>query len=105
MHGPSILERCPGRAMNLGGDRGPDHSGLIKFVIVGVSRSGSGTPAALPASMHLMSQAMLRARVRIVCRPYRSWRTSSGVFPWTWFQYWEDTIGMLVMLKYFRRRS
>ena len=49
MHGPSILERRPGRAMNLGGDRGPDHSGLMKFVIVGVSRSGSGTPAALPA--------------------------------------------------------
>ena len=36
----------------------------------------------------------------MVCRPSRSWRTSSGVLPWTWFQYWEGTTGMLEMVKY-----
>ena len=41
----------------------------------------------------------------MVCKPSRSCRTSSGVLPWTEFQYWEDTTGMEEMVKYLFSRS
>ena len=34
------------------------------------------------------------------CLLYTSCRTSSGVFPCTWFQYWEETTGMELIVKY-----
>ena len=46
-------------------------------------------------------QAMLRPMLRMVCIPSKSLRTSSGVMPWTIFQYVEVTMGMLAMPKYF----
>ncbi len=56
--------------------------------------------AFLPAaSMHFSSQAMLWARVRVVCSPSSSLRTLSEVNPWIWFQYWEGTSGMLRTVK------
>ena len=36
----------------------------------------------------------------MVCIPSVSSRTSSGLFPWTWFQYWDVAIGILLMVKY-----
>ena len=44
--------------------------------------------------------AIFRARFLIVCRPSRSFFTSSAVKPCTWFQYVEEATGMLLMVKY-----
>lgn len=45
------------------------------------------------------SHAMFSPKVRIVCKPSASFRTSSGVNPCTEFQYCDDTIGMFEMVK------
>ena len=62
------------------------HISIHRIKLVGVtgSRSGAGRAA---ASRQRRIQARLRARVRMVCKPSRSWATSCGVLPWTWFQY------------------
>ena len=73
----------------------------MKLVFTGGSPAGGSIPAALPAAMHLRSQAMLQPRVRMTDRPSSSCRTSSGVLPWTMFQYREDTTGIWLMVKYF----
>ena len=72
----------------------------MTFVRTGGSGSGVVMPAARPISMHLSSQAILRPSVRITCMPSRSCRTSSGVLPCTMFQYFEDTTGIQLMVKY-----
>ena len=43
---------------------------------------------------------MLRPRVRMTAMPSSSLRTSSGVLPWTMFQYREETMGIWLMVKY-----
>ena len=43
---------------------------------------------------------MFRPSVRMVWRPSLSWRTSSGVLPYTMFQYWLLAMGMPEMVKY-----
>lgn len=48
---------------------------------------------------------MLAASVLMVCMPSGSLSRSSARLPWTWFQYWEDTTGMLQIVKYLFRRS
>lgn len=58
----------------------------IKFVTAPRSRSGASRPCARPASMHFMSHAMFLPRLRRICIPSRSCRTSSGVWPNTTFQ-------------------
>ena len=55
--------------------------------------------------MHRSSQAMSLPRLRMICMPSLSCRTSSGVLPCTMHQYWEDTSGMWLMVKYFCRAS
>ena len=55
----------------------------MKFVRTGISRFGSGTPAARPASMQRRSHAMFSPSVRMVCMPSSSRTTSSGVLPCT----------------------
>ena len=44
----------------------------MKLVLTRSSGMGGSTPAALPASMHLSSQAMFRAKVRMICMPSAS---------------------------------
>ena len=58
----------------------------MKLVWLLRSDSGGVMPAALPASMHRSSQARLRPRLRMVCRPSASSATSPGVRPWATFQ-------------------
>ena len=41
----------------------------------------------------------------MVCRPSASRRTCSGLLPWTMFQYWDGTTGILLMRKYWLSRS
>ena len=41
----------------------------------------------------------------MICMPSRSCLTSSGVVPCVAFQYWDDTTGMLEMVKYLFSRS
>ena len=55
----------------------------IKLVRMLFSASGASMPAALPASMHLSTQAMLRPRLRMICMPSSSWRACSALEPWT----------------------
>ena len=43
--------------------------------------------------------------VRMIWSPSRSCRTSSGVLPWTMFQYCDETIGMFEIVKYLLSRS
>ena len=43
---------------------------------------------------------MLRARVRMVCSPSASSFASPGAPPCTLFQYWLETTGMPLMVKY-----
>ena len=78
---------------------------MMKCVGCHGSISGGLMPAALPAAMHLISQAMLSPKVRMICRPSRSWACSSGLRPWVAFQYWDDTTGILLMVKYLFSRS
>ena len=52
-----------------------------------------------------MSHTMFFARVLMVWSPSSSHSTSSGHDPWTWFQYCDDTTGMLHIVKYLFRRS
>ena len=42
---------------------------------------------------------MLRARVRMVCKPSASWRASPASRPWMLFQYWLEATGMPLMVK------
>ena len=44
--------------------------------------------------MQPSSQAMFRPSTRMICIPSSSWRTSSGVLPWTMFQYREEGMGI-----------
>ena len=78
----------------------PLYSYRIKFVLFFSSVSGSVTPAAFPASMDLSIQAMFLPRTRMICMPSSSFFTSSGHCPCTMFQYWEDTTGICVIIKY-----
>lgn len=55
----------------------------IKLVKTFCSAAGSCTPAFLPASMHLRSQAIFLPSVCIICRPSLSSMTSLGEKPWT----------------------
>ena len=55
----------------------------MKFVYTVSSRSGSGTPAFRPASIHFSKYAMFTPSVLIVCNPSTSCLTSSGDFPCT----------------------
>ena len=64
---------------------------LIKFVAIHGSCPGGSRFA---FRMDFSIQAIFFPRVRIVCRPSRSCRTSSGVLPWTEFQYCEVTTGI-----------
>jgi hypothetical protein len=48
---------------------------------------------------------MFLPSVLIVCSPSKSRRTSSGVLPWTEFQYCEVTMGILLIIKYLFSRS
>ena len=50
--------------------------------------------------MLFIRKAMLRPKVRIVCKPSLSSSTSSGLPPYTMFQYWLLTIGIPFMVKY-----
>ena len=75
---------------------------LIKLVDSGSSLSGRSTPSAFNAfSIH----AMLRARVRIVCKPSASFSASPGMRPCTLFQYCDGTTGMLLIVNYLFKRS
>ena len=48
----------------------------------------------LPSFIHFISHAIFSPRVRIICKPSRSCITSSGVLPWTIFQYLDETTGI-----------
>ena len=50
--------------------------------------------------MLFIKNVMLRASVRIVCRPSPSCSASPGARPWMLFQYWLDATGMPEMVKY-----
>ena len=50
--------------------------------------------------MLFIRKAMFRPRVRMVCSPSRSCRTSSAEPPYTMFQYWLLAMGMPLMVKY-----
>ena len=58
----------------------------MKLVRASLSAWGGWSPAAFPAWMHWTIQSRFRAKFRMVCIPSASWRTSSGVLPWTMFQ-------------------
>lgn len=60
----AINERCPAHE--------PDIFYLMKLVITGFSLTGSGMPAARPASIHLSSHAILRPSSRMTCIPSSS---------------------------------
>ena len=64
------------------------------------SLSGRSTP-----SNAFSIQAILRARVRIVCNPSASCSASPGKSPCTLFQYCYGTTGILLMVKYLFKRS
>jgi|GEM_PF-5732349 len=53
----------------------------IKFVKILGSRVGRDTPALRPAFLHFKKNAMFLARTRMVCKPSRSFSTSSGSDP------------------------
>ncbi len=80
-------------------------SQFIKWVKTVFSYAGFFTPFLLPDLMLSSIQARFSPSVRIVCRPSKSLRTSSGVKPCTIFQYWEPATIMLEMVKYLFRRS
>ena len=67
----------------------------MKLVRSGVSRTGTEIPAALPARRQCNKYVMLSASVRSVCKPSSSFNTSSGDEPCTWFQYCDETTGIL----------
>lgn len=73
---------------------------LIKFVRIRLSSSGSFNPIFSPRFLQLMKNAILFPRVRMVCNPSRSCRTSSGQAPCTMFQYCEVTMGICMRPKY-----
>ena len=75
---------------------------LVRSVRSGV---GGQMPAARAVSMHRISHAISRARLRIVCSPSRSCRTSAGQFPCTMLQYVEPTVSIREMPKYFPSAS
>ena len=64
--------------------------------------SGWGRPYwALPSWMAFMRNAMFRPSVRMVWRPSLSWRTSSGVLPYTLFLFWLLALGLRELVMYF----
>ena len=73
-------EMWPGLPMALPRLRGLQR---IKFVIGRRGFSGCWMPAALPASMHRSSQAMLRPSSCMTAQPSASCSTCSGFEPWT----------------------
>lgn len=73
---------------------------LIKLVWFPLSVSGSATPAALPASKHLIIHARFLARFLMVCMPSASCSASPGTRPCTRFQYVEPATGICDMPKY-----
>lgn len=72
----------------------------MKLVLSLGSYVGFAIPAFLPLSIHFSSHAMFCPKTLMVCSPSLSWLTSSDVKPCTEFQYWDDTIGMLQIVKY-----
>ena len=73
---------------------------LIKFVRIRLSSSGSFNLIFSPRFLQLMRNAILFPRVRMVCNPSRSCRTSSGQAPCAMFQYCEVTMGICMRPKY-----
>ena len=69
----------------------------IKLVAIHGSCGGRGRSV---CAMLLSRYAILFPSVRMVCIPSRSRLTSSGVNPWVEFQYWLDTTGICMMVKY-----
>ena len=68
---------------------------------VAIRSSFSGRPnCSLPSAILFIKNVMLRASVRIVCRPSPSCSASPGARPWMLFQYWLDATGMPEMVKY-----
>ena len=62
---------------------------------VAIRSSFSGRPnCSLPSAILFIKNVMLRASVRIVCRPSPSCSASPGARPWMLFQYWLDAIGI-----------
>lgn len=53
-----------------------------------------------PLSMHFSNHAIFCPKMRMVCKPSLSLRTSSGVKPCTEFQYCDATIGIFAIVKY-----
>ena len=81
----------PGFAGPLGGGCPPGPRKARSYFpsgkLVKASRSMVGRPYFSFASAKArIIKLILRARLRIVCRPSRSLPTSSAVKPWTWFQ-------------------
>ena len=60
--------------------------GIGRLLFQAYLAEGGWSPAAFPAWMHWTIQSRFRAKFRMVCIPSASWRTSSGVLPWTMFQ-------------------
>ena len=60
----------------------------------------AGRTAPCRARYSSSKSVMLRASVRIVCRPSPSCSASPGARPWILFQYWLDATGMPEMVKY-----
>jgi len=70
--------------------------------LVAIRYSFSGNPNfSFPNEMHLIKNAIFLPNERIVCKPSSSSCTSSGVYPWTLFQYWLEAIGIPEIVKYF----
>ena len=62
---------------------------------VAILSSFSGRPnCSLPSAILFIKNVMLRASVRIVCRPSPSCSASPGAQPWMLFQYWLEATGM-----------
>ena len=70
----------------------------MKFVSVGTTASGAFIDFA--ASLHFNKYAMFHANTLMFCIPSSSFKTSSGVFPCTMFQYLPETTGISFIIKY-----
>lgn len=62
--------------------------------------SVSGSPkASRPSAMLFIRKDMLRASVRIVCKPSASCAACPGSRPWMLFQYWLEATGIPEIVK------
>ena len=52
-----------------------------------------------PSAMLRIKKVILRASVRMVCRPSSSCSASPGARPWMLFQYWLEATGIPAMVK------